>query len=113
LGPDTYGVALYQVGGKDISLIYYKIAFVIRKRCQNALFKTVFSGSIAQVYLGIDDFKFKNSKTYKEFHIAEAIIFGYMPLTPFPPSCLLRSEVMTEFLLKICSSLLGDHRVYS
>lgn len=26
---------------------------------------------------------------YKEFHIAEAIIFGYMPLTPFSPFILM------------------------
>lgn len=55
---------------KDVRMLYLKLS--------------VFSGCAAQVYLGIDNFSFKNSKMYKEFHIAKAIIFGYMPLTPFP-----------------------------
>lgn len=38
-----YAVALSQAGMKAVKLVHYKIACVIRKRCQKALFKTVFS----------------------------------------------------------------------
>lgn len=43
LGPDSDDVASSRAGRKDVSSVYYKIACVIRKRCQSALFKTLFS----------------------------------------------------------------------
>lgn len=81
---DAYGATLSQAGRNYVSLVDYKIACVIRKRCQNALFKLYFL-RLYCLSVSWHNFGFKNSKMYKEFHIAKAIIFGYMPLTPFPP----------------------------
>lgn len=43
LGPDTDDGASSWSGRKDVSRVYYRMACVIRKGCQGALFKTLFS----------------------------------------------------------------------